>query len=97
MRKALVGSLGVLLAALPSTRASAWGQGEQSVTRFLVPFSKRLMIIGAVDGFLLLPQSLRKIAICSKSLQPCEAISCGKSTTATPVPVGGNNSAHAQG
>jgi hypothetical protein len=69
MRKALVGSLGALLAALPSTRASAWGQGEQSVTRFLVPFSKRLMIIGAVI-FLLLPQLLRKIAICSKSLQP---------------------------
>ena len=34
MRKALVGSLGVLLAALPSTSASAWEQGEQSVTRF---------------------------------------------------------------
>jgi len=55
MRKALVGSLGVLLAALPSTRASAWGQGEQSVTRFLVPFSKRLMIIGAVMFFAVAP------------------------------------------
>jgi hypothetical protein len=55
MRKALVGSLGALLAALPSTRASAWGQGEQSVTRFLVPFSKRLMIIGAVMFFAVAP------------------------------------------
>jgi hypothetical protein len=55
MRKALVGSLGALLAALPSTSASAWGQGQQSVTRFLVPFSKRLMIIGAVMFFAIAP------------------------------------------
>jgi len=55
MRKALVGSLGVLLAALPSTSASAWEQGEQSVTRFFVPFSKRLMIIGAVMFFAVAP------------------------------------------
>ena len=55
MRKALVGSLGVLLAALPSTSVSAWEQGEQSVTRFFVPFSKRLMIIGAVMFFAVAP------------------------------------------
>jgi hypothetical protein len=55
MRKASVGSFGSLLTALPLTRASAWGQGKQSVIRIVVPFSKRLMIIGAVMFFVVTP------------------------------------------
>jgi hypothetical protein len=55
MRKALICSSGALLRALPWTRASAWGQGKQSVTRMVVPLTKRLMIIGAVMFFAVAP------------------------------------------
>lgn len=48
MRKVFVGSLDTLLTALLLMRASAWGQGKQSVTRIVVLFRKGLMVICAV-------------------------------------------------
>src|SRR6266481_5817890 len=55
MRKAFVGSLVALPTPLPSMSASAWWHGKQSVTRTVVPSSKRLMIIGVVMFLAVVP------------------------------------------
>ena len=55
MTKAFVGSLVALPTPLPSMSASAWWHGKQSVTRAVVPSSKRLMIIGVVMFLAVVP------------------------------------------